>query len=519
MSTSPVAALAESDLDGNFKVEFINCEDFSKTKFGDIYRDQNNALIFYCSHCDQEFDSDTITVHIDRIYGSSNCIETKSSIELNTEYNGIDEAIDKHSKSDGSNKNVSDNKEFIEKKLSDEKTTAIKCNYCEAKFVCHGVKEQHKFIHGVKLKQNFCTFCASSWQTKSLLNQHIERVHKSEKPVFTCTYCSMAFATNNELLAHTTAKRLTKSGEASQKRRINCPTQKTYPCAACTETFDSKRAQREHFIVHGEKPFKCTECKYTCRRLPSLTEHMRQHTGDKPYLCDICGKGFPNKTYVNIHMRMHSGEKPYRCNSCDQSFAISWQLSRHVLNAHTKPNPKHVCDICGKGFKWPLRLVEHKRIHSGEKPYKCTICDKSFPRQNTCRLHIRLHKGERPFKCRYCELAFKHSSGRIVHEKYVHSMTNSAADGTTAIKRKPGRPKDIDCEEVKQRRKEERIERKMQKQRDQEKTKCKKQPRKNKNTDDSGGAVNQNVENFKAEIFEFQPYIEPLIKPVSISIQ
>ncbi|OUM64323.1 hypothetical protein PIROE2DRAFT_25159, partial [Piromyces sp. E2] len=46
------------------------------------------------------------------------------------------------------------------------------------------------------------------------------------------------------------------------------------------------------------------------------------------------------------------------------------------------------CDICKKIFSRKYDLIRHRRIHTGETPYKCHICGLGFTRSDHRDRHI-----------------------------------------------------------------------------------------------------------------------------------
>ena len=83
------------------------------------------------------------------------------------------------------------------------------------------------------------------------------------------------------------------------------------------------------------------------------------------------------------------------------------------------------CPRAGIPFKAKYKLVNHLRVHTGEKPFPCSYpnCNKVFARSENLKIHIRTHTGEKPFVCEFpgCDRRFANSSDRRKHI-HVHTL-------------------------------------------------------------------------------------------------
>ncbi|NWR13069.1 ZN574 protein, partial [Paradoxornis webbianus] len=50
------------------------------------------------------------------------------------------------------------------------------------------------------------------------------------------------------------------------------------------------------------------------------------------------------------------------------------------------------CQECGKSFAIAVRLAEHRRIHTGERPYPCRECGKAYRSFSNLWKHRKMHR-------------------------------------------------------------------------------------------------------------------------------
>ncbi|XP_063675265.1 zinc finger protein 260-like [Bolinopsis microptera] len=239
-----------------------------------------------------------------------------------------------------------------------------------------------------------------------------------------------------------------------EPQMINSYRSRPFRCEFCSSAFTQKGNQLRHQRIHTgekvEKPYKCKICSFAAIDKSNLTLHQRIHTGEKPFKCEFCSSAFSRKHHLQLHQRrnntgerkrpfkcevrsvqrseleqhkrIHTGEKPFKCEFCSSAFAWKSHLQRHLVKhtvkvKHTVDKP-HKCDSCPAAFSTKGSLTRHnKSVHIGVKPFKCELCPAAFSQRGNLMNHQRTHTGEKPFKCKVCTAAFIQISGLNNHQR------------------------------------------------------------------------------------------------------
>ncbi|XP_078493555.1 zinc finger protein ZF(C2H2)-80 isoform X2 [Ciona intestinalis] len=82
--------------------------------------------------------------------------------------------------------------------------------------------------------------------------------------------------------------------------------------------------------------------------------------------CQYCGKVFKNTSNLTVHRRMHTGERPYKCRLCDYACAQSSKLTRHMRTHGLNGRDVYRCEICGMPFSVYSTLEKHVKKQHGD---------------------------------------------------------------------------------------------------------------------------------------------------------
>ena len=111
--------------------------------------------------------------------------------------------------------------------------------------------------------------------------------------------------------------------------------EKALPVKTEMTTVNTESQDLQDGGYEDENPFRCTECKYSCKTAEHLKRHRLKHYGEKPFSCSKCSSSFSNVYLLKTHLRTHSGENPFSCSQCNYSYTTSSSLKKH-LRQHSR---------------------------------------------------------------------------------------------------------------------------------------------------------------------------------------
>ncbi|XP_076165481.1 uncharacterized protein LOC143145719 isoform X2 [Ptiloglossa arizonensis] len=213
---------------------------------------------------------------------------------------------------------------------------------------------------------------------------------------------------------------------------------KDYSCHLCSKVFKMRGSLMVHMrvahmgynlgslakggqveLIFNENKYNCPTCGKTFKKEQHVIQHLKTHEA-KQWECDVCSKMFTTKYFLKKHKRLHSGEMPYKCNICNKTF--TFQQSYHKHRLYHKDDKPHTCATCGRSFKELSTLHNHERIHTGEKPFACETCGKCFRQRVSYLVHRRIHTGAMPYKCTICGKSFRYKVSQRTHKCPAQQM-------------------------------------------------------------------------------------------------
>ncbi|XP_063702686.1 zinc finger protein 26-like [Culicoides brevitarsis] len=250
----------------------------------------------------------------------------------------------------------------------------------------------------IKIAENFslqsrfqCNFCHKSYATKRSFLRHID-FHEGR---FTCEICEQKCTSKSTLEIH--INRCHKSTIAHEDDKENV-TKTHIWCSLCSryvrKSFLQFHLKRSHINESRNENLNTLLC------LLEATNAKRE-----VFQCEICDKSYENYSSLKTHRNIHSDK--FLCQICGKPNASLTALRRHFKshkvdcerdNLENDTNYEF-CDKCEK-YVNKFRMRHHQRTHLSRHmnthlqlcKFKCIECGKAYKQNSSLQHHITKHR-------------------------------------------------------------------------------------------------------------------------------
>uniref|UniRef100_A0A182Y139 C2H2-type domain-containing protein n=1 Tax=Anopheles stephensi TaxID=30069 RepID=A0A182Y139_ANOST len=215
------------------------------------------------------------------------------------------------------------------------------CEICGAELKHRISLEVHLERH-VGITHFQCTYCTSSFHTKTEMQNHIAAIHISEDRA-ECEQCGAVFTSNKLLKQHIESHN----------------TARNYQCVECKRSFKTQHQLNRHFKVHSDVRYQCEHCEVSYTRRDKLRMHVEKaHKIQTYFVCDICLRSFDNDEALQQHLQRHKFPNNLECGTCLLVSLTEESFAKHTCITYQE---NYIC--CGHDFKHHTVYNKHMMRH------------------------------------------------------------------------------------------------------------------------------------------------------------